>query len=157
MSLLKLKSKIEPAYNKDINSNYDYNLSKENNNKLIEKITSQSLLIVGEEANITGTIKEKNEINIEGTVDGEIECKDLRVGKKGNLKGKIKAETLHIDGSVEGEVTVKELLKIKSTGSLSGKITYGSLNVDEGGKLIGESDFKDNNLVQEEFEDWKSL
>ena len=79
------------------------------------------------------------------------------MGKKGNLKGKIKAETLHIDGSVEGEVTVKELLKIKSTGSLSGKITYGSLNVDEGGKLIGESDFKDNNLVQEEFEDWKSL
>ena len=33
----------------------------------------------------------------------------------------------------------------------------GSLHIEEGGKLIGESDFKDNNLVQEEFEDWKSL
>ena len=157
MSLLKLKSKIEPTYNKNTITNYDNQTTKENKPKPVEKKITQSSLIIGEEANITGTIKEKNEISVQGTVDGEIECKDLRVGKSGNLKGKIKAETLHIEGIVEGEVSIKALLKIKSTGSASGKMTYGSLHVDEGGKLIGESDFKDKNIVQEEFKDWKTL
>ena len=157
MSLLKLKSKIEPTYNKNTITNYDNQTAKENKPKPVERKITQSSLIIGEEANITGTIKEKNEISVQGTVDGEIECKDLRVGKSGNLKGKIKAETLHIEGIVEGEVSIKALLKIKSTGSASGKMTYGSLHVDEGGKLIGESDFKDKNIVQEEFKDWKTL
>ena len=157
MSLLKLKSKIEPTYTKKTITNYDKQPLKENNPKQVEKIKTQSTLIIGEEANIIGTIKEKNEISVQGTVDGEIECKDLRVGKSGNLKGKIKAETLHIEGTVEGEVIIKGLLKIKSSGSASGKMTYGSLHVDEGGKLIGESDFKDKNITQEEFKDWKNL
>ena len=157
MSLLKLKSKVEPTYNKNTITNYDNQTAKENKTKSVERKITQSTLIIGEEANITGTIKEKNEISVQGTVDGEIECKDLRVGKSGNLKGKIKAETLHIEGTVDGEVTIKALLKIKSTGSASGKMTYGSLHVDEGGKLIGESDFKDKNIVQEEFKDWKTL
>tara|TARA_B100001250_G_C19272397_1_gene559701 strand:+ start:44 stop:517 length:474 start_codon:yes stop_codon:yes gene_type:complete len=157
MSLLKLKSKVEPTYNKNITANYENQKLKENKPKSVEKNITQSTLIIGEEANITGTIKEKNEISVQGTVDGEIECKDLRVGKSGNLKGKIKAETLHIEGTVEGEVIIKGLLKIKSSGSASGKMTYGSLHVDEGGKLIGESDFKDKNITQEEFKDWKNL
>ena len=157
MSLLKLKSKVEPTYNKNITANYENQKLKENKPKSVEKNITQSTLIIGEEANITGTIKEKNEISVQGIVDGEIECKDLRVGKSGNLKGKIKAETLHIEGTVEGEVIIKGLLKIKSSGSASGKMTYGSLHVDEGGKLIGESDFKDKNITQEEFKDWKNL
>tara|TARA_B100000959_G_C14540764_1_gene443478 strand:- start:15 stop:488 length:474 start_codon:yes stop_codon:yes gene_type:complete len=157
MSLLKLKSKVEPTYSQNTITNYDNQTAKENKTKPVERKITQSSLIIGEEANITGTIKEKNEISVQGTVDGEIECKDLRVGKSGNLKGKIKAETLHIEGTVDGEVTIKALLKIKSTGSASGKMTYGSLHVDEGGKLIGESDFKDKNIVQEEFKDWKTL
>ena len=157
MSLLKLKSKVEPTYSQNTITNYDNQTAKENKTKPVERKITQSSLIIGEEANITGTIKEKNEISVQGTVDGEIECKDLRVGKSGNLKGKIKAETLHIEGSVEGEVTIKSLLKIKSTGSASGKMTYGSLHVDEGGKLIGESDFKDKDVLQEEFKDWKNL
>ena len=160
MSLLKLqslKTKVEPTYNKKTIPYDDNQKSKNNKPKPLEKTITQSTLIIGEEANITGTIKEKNEISVQGTVDGEIECKDLRVGKSGNLKGKIKAETLHIEGTVEGEVTIKALLKIKSTGSASGKMTYGSLHVDEGGKLIGESEFKDKDIVQEEFKDWKNL
>ena len=160
MSLLKLqsiKSKVEPTYNEKKNPNYDSQPIKESKPKPVEKTITQSALIIGEEANITGTIKEKNEISVQGTVDGEIECKDLRVGKSGNLKGKIKAETLHIEGIVEGEVTIKGLLKIKSSGSASGKMSYGSLHVDEGGKLIGESEFKDKNILQEEFKDWKTL
>ena len=64
---------------------------------------------------------------------------------------------MFVEGSIEGEIIVKGLLKLMSSSYVSGKINYGSLQINEGGKLIGELDFKDKNIVQEEFKDWKTL
>ena len=57
------------------------------------------------------------------------------------------------------ETCVKEhdLLQIKSTGSVSGKIFYGKIQVEDGGKLIGEINYRDKEHKQEEFKDWKAL
>ena len=93
----------------------------------------------------------------EPNVDGDIECKDLIVGKTGSIKGKIKADTLTVEGSVEGEINIKDLLKMMSSSQVSGKICYGSVQINEGGKLLGEIEFKDKNILQEEFKDWKTL
>ena len=123
----------------------------------IKEIKPNSALIIGEGATINGTIKENNEISIQGSVEGDIECKNLMVGKSGTLKGKIKTDSLSVEGNIEGELTVKGLLKLMSSGTVSGKITYGSLQIHEGGKLMGELDYKDKNVLQEEFKDWKSL
>ena len=156
MSLLKLKSKTEPLYtNKNIN-NYDENINKEITEPT-KKIKDNSSLIIGEGATIKGEIVEENEITVQGNVDGDIQCKDLIVGKTGSIKGKIKADTLYVEGSIEGEIQVKELLKLMSSSYVSGKITYGSLQINEGGKLVGEIEFKDKNIIQEEFKEWNSL
>ena len=62
-----------------------------------------------------------------------------------------------MEGSVEGEINVKDLLKLMSSSYVSGKMIYGSLQINEGGKLIGELDYKDTKIVQEEFDNSKSL
>ena len=156
MSLLKLKSKKEPLYTSKSNVNFDENLNetKLDSNRQIKK---ESSLIIGEGATIKGEVKEENEITIEGNVDGDIECKDLIVGKTGSIKGKIKADTLIVEGSIEGEINIKDVLKLMSSSYVSGKICYGSVQINEGGKLIGEMEFKDKNILQEEFKDWKTL
>ena len=156
MSLLKLRSKKEPLYtNKNI-INYDENINEEIKEP-IKTIKENSSLIIGEGATIKGEIVEENEITVHGNIEGDITCKDLIVGKTGSIKGKIKADNLYVEGSVEGEIHVKELLKLMSSSYVSGKITYGSLQINEGGKLIGEIEFKDKNIIQEEFKEWKSL
>ena len=156
MSLLKLRSKTEPLYtNKNIN-NYDENIN-EKIKEPIKAIKENSSLIIGEGATIKGEIVEENEITVHGNIEGDITCKDLIVGKTGSIKGKIKADNLYVEGSVEGEIHVKELLKLMSSSYVSGKITYGSLQINEGGKLVGEIEFKDKNIIQEEFKEWKSL
>ena len=156
MSLLKLKSKTEPLYtNKSIN-NYDDDLNKEIKEP-IKTIKINSSLIIGEGATIKGEIIEENEITVNGSVDGDIQCKNLIVGKTGSIKGKIKADTLYVEGSIEGEINVKELLKLMSSSYVSGKMSYGSLQINEGGKLLGELEFKDKNIIQEEFKDWKTI
>ena len=156
MLLLKLTSKTEPLYtNKSIN-NYDDDLNKEIKEP-IKTIKINSSLIIGEGATIKGEIIEENEITVNGSVDGDIQCKNLIVGKTGSIKGKIKADTLYVEGSIEGEINVKELLKLMSSSYVSGKMSYGSLQINEGGKLLGELEFKDKNIIQEEFKDWKTL
>ena len=156
MSLLKLKSKTEPLYTNKSIINYDDDLNKETKEP-IKTIKINSSLIIGEGATIKGEIIEENEITVNGSVDGDIQCKNLIVGKTGSIKGKIKADTLYVEGSIEGEINIKELLKLMSSSYVSGKMSYGSLQINEGGKLLGELEFKDKNIIQEEFKDWKTI
>ena len=156
MSLLKLKTKTEPLYTNKSIINNDDDLNKEIKEP-IKTIKINSSLIIGEGATIKGEIIEENEITVNGSVDGDIQCKNLIVGKTGSIKGKIKADTLYVEGSIEGEINVKELLKLMSSSYVSGKMSYGSIQINEGGKLLGELEFKDKNIIQEEFKDWKTI
>ena len=156
MSLLNLKTKTEPLHkSKNI---MNYNNNKNDISDPIKQIKEKSSLMIGEGASIKGEIKEENEINVQGNIEGDISCKELIVGKTGSIKGKIKTNTLYVEGNVEGEIDVRELLKLMSSSYVSGKITYGSLQINEGGKLISESIiFKDKDILQEEFKDWKTI
>jgi cytoskeletal protein CcmA (bactofilin family) len=157
LNLKNLKTKTEPKYTKKIINIVEDKTLSNNITETFKEIKSSSALIIGEGATINGSIKENNEISIQGTVEGDIECKNLMVGKSGTLKGKIKTDTISVEGNIEGELTVKGLLKLMASGTVSGKISYGSLQINEGGKLMGELDYKDMKVLQEEFKDWKTL
>ena len=157
MSLLKLKSKTEPLHlsNKTIKNDDKLNDEITNPFKNLDKTSS---LIIGEGASIKGEIKEENEINVQGVIEGDVTCKNLIIGKTGSIKGKIKAQTLCVEGNLEGEIEVRETLRLMSSSYVSGKITYGTIQINEGGKLISECiEFKDKNIIQEEFKDWKTI
>ena len=156
MSLLNLKNKIEPNYfqsqTKDVTK--EVFQSKPEPEVKTEKNSSSSLLI-GEGVTITGTIKADNEVNIQGAIDGDIDCNSVTINKSGNVKGKVKAETMTIEGKVEGEININSILHIKSKGNVSGKIFYGEIEIDTGGKLSGEINHRDKDNKQEEFKDLK--
>ena len=157
MSILKLKSKDPVLTNGFSKKEIDHIINdddEQNDTKIAE---FPSTLIIGSSANIKGNVKDENEITIYGSVEGDIECKKLTVGKSGTAKGKIITENLVIEGNVDGEIKVKDHLTIYTKGRISGKISYGSINIDDGGKIEGEIIYKDKNIVQEEFDDWKPL
>ena len=157
MSILKLKSK-DPVLTNGFSKKEIDNIINEDDNKNNVKITSlPSTLIIGSSANIKGNVKDDNEITIYGNVEGDIECKKLTVGKSGSAKGKIITENLVIEGNVDGDIKVKDHLTIYSSGQTSGKISYGSINIDDGGKIEGEINYKDKTIVEEDFDDWKPL
>ncbi len=106
---------------------------------------------------ITGTIKADNEVNIHGAIDGDIDCNSVTINQSGNVKGNVKTETMSVEGKVEGEININSLLHIKSQGSVSGKVFYGDIQIDEGGKLLGEINFKEQIQKEGEKKDWKAL
>ena len=158
MSLIKLKSKTEPKYfTKPTEPKQREPFPEVTDDKVKKPINSASSLQIGNGVTITGSIKADNEVTIQGTLDGDVDCHCLIVSKSGNIKGKVKTETMTIEGKTEGEITVTDLLQIKSTGSVNGKVFYGMIEVEDGGKLIGEINYRDKDNKQEEFKDWKAL
>ena len=159
MSLINLKSKKEPQYFNNISESIKKNSFIDKQESIDEKnlINTSSSLLIGEGVSITGTIKAENEVTIQGTIDGDVDCHTVIVSQTGNVKGKLKAETMKVEGKVEGEININDQLHIRSKGSVNGKIFYGSIEIDSGGKLLGEINYRDKNNKQEEFKDWKSL
>ena len=158
MSFLHLKNKTEPKHTeprtatilKDV-----FNTKTKPEEKIVDN--SKSSLMIGEGVTITGTIKANNKVTVQGTIDGDIECNSVTINKSGNVKGKIKTETMTVEGKAEGEINVNTVLNIKSEGQVSGKVFYGEIQIDEGGKLSGEINHRDKDSKQEEFKELKSL
>jgi len=137
------QTKNEPKY---LNSYQD---KKQNN-------YSQSSLMIGQGVSITGTIKAENEVIIQGKIDGDIDCNNVSINKSGIVKGKIQSEIMTVEGKIEGEFNVNSILHIKSNGSAIGKISYGNIQIDEGGKIFGEIKSKEENNKNATSE-WKAL
>ena len=160
MSLINLKTKKEPQY---LSSNLSNTANKSVDSTKLkekEKHTSTNLsssLLIGESVIITGTVKAENEVTIQGSIDGDVDCHSILVTKTGNIKGKLKAENIKVEGKVEGEININNLLEIYSSGSVNGKVFYGNIQIEEGGKLLGEINQRDKNNKQEEFNDWVAL
>ena len=94
---------------------------------------------VGSESILEGAALEINgTARIDGTLIGKVKVKHLIVGKPARVKGDIQSETADIEGTVEDSIEVEEKLTIRQTGRVRGKISYGSLETEEGAKLIGE-------------------
>jgi len=156
MSFLHLKNKKEPQYNETKTSSIEedaFGIKSKLGTSTVDN--SESSLMIGEGVIITGTIKANSKVTIQGTVDGDIECNSITISKSGNVKGKIKTDTIIVEGKAEGELNVNDVLNIKSEGNVNGKIFYGEIQIEEGGKLSGEINHRDKNNKQEEFKDLK--
>ena len=92
--------------------------------------------IIGKNIKITGSIDSPDMVVLHGEVTGDIICKTLEIGSKGNLKGNVKAETVIIGGSLSGDVeTIR--LKLEGSAYVNGKMRYQVIEVEEGAQLEG--------------------
>jgi len=87
---------------------------------------------------IEGTIRSESNLRIDGLFTGELITKGrLVVGPKGKVKGTVHCLCCDVEGTLEGEVTVLELLAMKATSTVQGDLYYGQLSVEAGAKALG--------------------
>lgn len=97
--------------------------------------------IIGASMHIKGDIRTREELLVDGEVEGSMESQSLlTVGPNGKVRANIKAREVAIYGSVRGNVEVSEKLSIREQGSLIGDIKSAGISIDDGAYFKGSID-----------------
>ncbi len=108
---------------------------------------------LGKQTLFEGKMTFEGVFRLDGKFEGEIfEGGTLIVGETAVVKGKVKLDTIVINGLVEGDIHAKTRVEIHSTGKVYGTLFTPVLTVNEGGileghcKMEGTLDSKENTL-----------
>lgn len=96
-------------------------------------------LVVGRSIALSGRIESCEKLIVEGTVETEMNgCRELEIARTGVFKGTAEVESADISGAVEGTLTAHGVLTLRASGRIRGKISYGQLEIERGGTIIGD-------------------
>jgi cytoskeletal protein CcmA (bactofilin family) len=97
--------------------------------------------VISSEVEITGTIKSSGSIRIDGKLEGELHCTgDAVIGKSAQIKGNMVVSSATIEGAVQGNVSAKDRIEMKSSARVTGDIRAKRLSVEDGVTFIGRSE-----------------
>ncbi|EKV28367.1 Integral membrane protein CcmA involved in cell shape determination [Caenispirillum salinarum AK4] len=92
--------------------------------------------IISADLSITGDLVSQGEIQVDGTIEGDIECRSLVIGVNGSVTGEVTADDVRIHGSVSGQVRAKSVY-LASTSHMVGDIIHESLAIEPGAFMEG--------------------
>src|ERR1700720_589191 len=101
--------------------------------------------VLGTDVEVKGTLKFSGELAFDGKLDGEINSEGtLNLGDAAIVKGNINAHTVVVRGKINGNVTAREKIDLKSRTELFGDIRAAKLVVEEGVTFVGKSEVNPN-------------
>ena len=71
-----------------------------------------------------------------GTVNGNITCKNLKAGSRSLITGNINSDNLFVLGEVRGKIEANRVA-IGSSAVVHGKISYNSISIEPNAKILG--------------------
>lgn len=112
---------------------------------------------------VTGDIHGGDELKITGKLNGNVEGKNVEINegvmvgninasgavtisRNSHLTGDINAKDLTVNGTIHGDVTLKNNLMMEEHGVIIGKIQANQMAVDDGALVQGEVAIRSNNL-----------
>ena len=95
-------------------------------------------LVVGRGISVQGTIQDAERLVVEGTVEAAaLAATELQIAQGGVLKGSVEVEDAEISGLMDGSLTVRGSLIVRSSGQISGEARCRRLQVEDGGQISG--------------------
>lgn len=111
-----------------------FEMAKYNENEL----TSNNINLIGQGTEITGDITCSGDLRIDGILTGNIISKGkIVIGETGKIKGEITCKNSDISGTVEGKISVADLLALKATARIHGDIATSKLAIEPGSRFTG--------------------
>lgn len=97
--------------------------------------------IIGEDVEITGSIKSENSIQLDGKLNGDLTCGgSATIGNTSVIKGNLSVECVTVYGQVSGNIVAKDKIEMKSTARINGDIRARRLTVEDGVTFVGKAD-----------------
>jgi cytoskeletal protein CcmA (bactofilin family) len=96
-------------------------------------------LIIGPGVSVKGEITSCNRLIVQGKIEAKLaDCPNVIIKEGGVFKGESSTEDADVQGSFDGNLVVSKRLLVRATGQVSGKISYGEIEIERGGKITGE-------------------
>jgi cytoskeletal protein CcmA (bactofilin family) len=102
---------------------------------------------LGSDVEIKGNLKFTGELTFDGKLDGEVQTDGtLHLGDSAVISGNIHAQTVIVRGKVNGNISAKEKIEIKSKAELFGDIKSSKLVIEEGVTFVGKTEVNPNKV-----------
>ncbi len=93
--------------------------------------------LISADMKVVGNMQSAGDIQIDGTVKGDIKSRTLTVGESAYIQGSISAESVNIFGRISGQVSAAAV-RVANTANVQGDITYKTLVIEEDAVLDGQ-------------------
>ena len=90
--------------------------------------------IIEEDVSIEGNVFEKESIQINGKIKGNIKAENIELESKGKITGNINSTSTSLAGKITGDID-SDKVNILNTADVEGIIKQKTLSIDEGAKL----------------------
>jgi cytoskeletal protein CcmA (bactofilin family) len=92
--------------------------------------------IISTDFRVIGNVTSEGDVQLDGTVDGNLKAKSLVIGPSGAIRGEVKADKVQIQGSITGPIRARTV-EIAKTAKVMGDVFYESLTVETGAMIDG--------------------
>ena len=91
---------------------------------------------LSEDLVIDGNINSKGDLEIKGSVTGDINAGSISVLELGKVQGAVKGQDITVNGSVTGKIEAEDLT-LSSSANVSADVIYGRLATEKGAQITG--------------------
>ncbi|HBE41438.1 MAG TPA: cell shape determination protein CcmA [Bacteroidales bacterium] len=101
--------------------------------------------LISSGTDITGDIKSGGDLRIDGTLNGNLNTKGkVVIGPTGRVNGEVMCKNSEVSGTIEGKITVHQLLILKVSSKIFGDIVTSKLSIEPGAIFSGNCKMSDN-------------
>ena len=97
---------------------------------------SKAPSILSADLRVVGSIISEGEVQLDGTVEGDVRATSLTIGEEATVKGEVISETVVIRGRVEGSVRARQV-QLAATARVEGDVIHASLAIESGAYFHG--------------------
>ena len=102
--------------------------------------------VLSSDLHVTGNMKTTGDIQVEGTVEGDIRAHLLTIGESATIKGEVVADDVVINGRIVGRVRGLKV-RLTSTARVEGDIIHKTIAIESGAHFEGSVQRQDDPLT----------
>ncbi|MER2510471.1 polymer-forming cytoskeletal protein [Amaricoccus sp.] len=103
--------------------------------------------VLSSDITITGNVRSSGDIQVEGTIEGDIRAQMLIVGESATVKGEVVAEDVVVHGRVIGRLRGLKV-RLSNTARVEGDIVHKTIAIESGAHFEGSVQRQDDPLSQ---------
>src|SRR5215475_11941248 len=97
---------------------------------------------LGKNVIVKGQIYSREDLTIDGEVEGTVECQEhrLTIGPNGKVRASVKAREVVVLGTIHGDVETSDKIEIRKEAKLVGDIKTARIGIEDGAYFKGSID-----------------